>query len=98
MPRAQQSRETQILSYFKTADLNEAALVLRFATDAVKERQHKSAEAKARAKATVTQTAPRPVAPKATVVPKKKKPVKKAQHRQPAAPAYTEDDLNGQAD
>lgn len=107
MPRAIQSRESGIISYFKTADLAIAAVVLNLCKEALSERQQRSAEAKARAvkapkhdAADLALSRPKPAA--TTAAPKKKGSKKKGSGKakpKPKAPPtaaspYTEADLN----
>lgn len=56
MPRSQQSRESGIISYFKTAELPIAEVVLGLAKEAVAERKARSTEARDRALAAQKKT------------------------------------------
>lgn len=49
MPRAEQSKAAQIVNFFRTSQIDVAAMVLGLCQDAVRERKQKSADAKARA-------------------------------------------------
>lgn len=94
MPRAQESKETQILNWFKTAPLTVAVLILGLVKDGMRERVAKHEAAKKAQEAArnqpvpaatpARQSAPKPVAkkktPKAAAKPagKAKPPAKKA--------------------
>lgn len=73
MPRAQQSKASTIVNYFRTEDLGVAETVLGLAQDAVKERKQRSTDAKARAAKASVAAAVQPAAPK----PKAKKKARK---------------------
>ena len=103
MPRPDRSPEAKILSFFRAAPLPVAQLVLTLAKDAVRERQNKSALAKATAspkkKAAAVQhftsQTPRPAGPPppAAAVTKRKTKAKK-RVRRPAAVAATVDNID----
>lgn len=84
MPRAQQSAEAKVLGFFKTAPLIVAGLVLRLASDVVKERADHAQKAGEGARKALAQrkrsksaTPATPAAPKAKAT-RKRAPRKKA--------------------
>lgn len=98
MPRAQESPANRILSFFRTASIDSAELVLGLARDAVRERKQKAETARAaqlRAQRSATQKAAAkkkkqpPAKPAASTAPASKP---KAKKKKPApAPATAAD-------
>jgi len=86
MPRAETSSAGRIISFFRTAPLESADLILGLCKDAVTERKQKSALAKARAAGPVATATPAAAAPAAGKVKGTRKRAKKSHKKKPAAP------------